>query len=53
MKDLIDAFNGNLQQLHSIEFADDDFTVYLDENISSAVDAQLIKRGISRLSRAK
>lgn len=53
MKDLISAFNGNLQPLHSIEFTDDNFTVYLDENVCNAVDAQLIKRGISQLSRAK
>ncbi len=53
MKSLIDAFGSNLNELHSIEFAEEDFTVYLDDNISTAVDSQLLKRGISRLSRAE
>jgi len=53
MKELISAFDSNMQPLHSIEFVDEDFTVYLDEAVSNAVDGQLIKRGISRLSRAK
>ncbi len=53
MKSLIDAFKSNLNDLHSIEFAEEDFTVYLDEAVSSAVDSQLLKRGITRLSRAE
>ena len=52
MKSLIDAFKGNLNELHSIEFAEEDFTVYLDEAVSNMVDKQLLKRGITRLSRA-
>jgi S1-C subfamily serine protease len=51
MKNLVDAFAGNLQELHSIEFAEEDFTVYLDDAVSSAVDAQLLERGITRLYR--
>ena len=53
MKGLIDAFKANLTELHSIEFAEEDFTVYLDENVSTTVDTQLLKRGITRLSRAE
>jgi S1-C subfamily serine protease len=50
MKTLIEAFKGNLKELHSIEFAEEDFTVYLDDAISNSVDAQLLKRGIPKLS---
>jgi hypothetical protein len=53
MKDLASAFKGNLTGLHSIEFAEEDFTIYLDEAVSTAVDSQLLKRGITRLSRAE
>jgi len=53
MKSLIDAFGSNLNELHSIEFAEEDFTVYLDDNISTVVDSQLLKRGITRLSRSE
>ena len=53
MQSLIDAFKGNLNALHSIEFSEDEFTVYLDEALSNAVDKQLLKRGITRLSRAE
>jgi S1-C subfamily serine protease len=52
MKDVIDAFKGNLKELHSIEFAEEDFTVHLDEAVATAVDAQLLQRGITRLSRS-
>lgn len=52
MKGLIAAFEGNLGGLHSIEFSEDHFTIQLDEAASSAVDSQLLKRGLSRLSRA-
>ncbi|MEO8613590.1 MAG: PDZ domain-containing protein [Luteolibacter sp.] len=52
MQGLIDAFKGNLYQLHSIEFAEEKFTVYLDEAVCNTVDKQLLKRGITRLSRA-
>jgi hypothetical protein len=39
--------------LHSIEFPDEKLTVHLDEAISTGVDAQLLQRGIGRLSRAE
>lgn len=50
MQGLIDAFADVASPLHSIEFADEDLTVYLDESAASAVDAQLLKRGITRLA---
>ena len=53
MKGLIAAFKGNMNELHSIEFAEEDFTVYLDDSVSTTVDAQLLQRGITRLSRAE
>jgi hypothetical protein len=53
MKTLIAAFKGNMTERHSIEFAEEDFTVYLDDSVSTAVDAQLLQRGITRLSRAE
>ena len=52
MKSLIAAFNANMTELHSIEFAEEDFKVYLDDAVSTTVDTQLLKRGITRLSRA-
>jgi S1-C subfamily serine protease len=53
MKTLIAAFKGNMNELHSIEFAEEDFTVYLDDSVSTNVDSQLLKRGIPRLYRAE
>lgn len=53
MKSLIEAFDSKVGELHSIEFAEEDFTVYLDDSIATSVDGQLLKRGISRLSRAE
>ncbi len=53
MKGLIDAFKSNLGERHSIEFAEENFTVYLDDAVSTAVDTQLLQRGINRLSRAE
>lgn len=54
MKTLIEAFEkAAANNLHSIEFMDEDFTVYLDENISTAVDSALLQRGLNRLSRAE
>ena len=53
MKSLVEAFNGNLQELHSIEFAEEDFTVYLAEATATTVDSQLLKSGINRLSRVE
>lgn len=51
MKALIDAFASPADGLHSIEFADENIRVNLDENVSTLVDGQLLKRGIPRLSR--
>ncbi|MBX3739584.1 MAG: PDZ domain-containing protein [Akkermansiaceae bacterium] len=53
MKALIEAFDSKLGELHSIEFMEEDFTVYLDDAIATSVDSQLLKRGISKLSRAE
>jgi S1-C subfamily serine protease len=53
MRSLIDAFKGNMNELHSIEFSRENFTVYLDDAVATQVDKQLTKRGISRLSRAE
>ncbi len=53
MKGLIAAFKGNLGELHSIEFDEEKFTIYLDEAGSASVDAQLLQRGIPRLYRAE
>lgn len=50
MKSLIAAFEGNTNELHSIEFDEENLNVYLDDSISTAVDAQLLQRGITRLS---
>ena len=53
MKSLIEAFDGQTGELHSIEFADENLTVNLDDAVTTEVDSQLLKRGISRLSRAE
>jgi len=53
MKTLIKAFDTNMNELHSIEFAEEDFTVYLDEVVSTSVDSRLLESGINRLSRAE
>jgi S1-C subfamily serine protease len=53
MKSLKDAFEGHDKDIHTIEFADENLTVHLDELISSEVDAQLLQRGISRLYRTE
>ncbi len=53
MKSLIEAFRGNLTERHSIEFAEQNFTIYLDDATATAVDSQLLQRGITRLSRAE
>ncbi len=52
MKSLIDAFRDNAGELHSIEFDEENFTIYLDDAVANAVDEQLVQRGITRLSRA-
>lgn len=54
MKTLIEAFDKpNSDNLHSIEFLEENFTVYLDESISTSVDSVLLQRGLNRLSRAE
>jgi len=53
MKSLIKAFEDHDGELHTIDFADENLTVNLDEAISTAVDSQLLQRGINRLSRAE
>ena len=54
MKSLIAAFETpGPNNLHSIEFLEENFTVYLDEAISTGVDTALIQRGLTRLSRAE
>jgi S1-C subfamily serine protease len=53
MKALIAAFDENPEELHSIEFADENLTVNLDDAAATEVDSQLLQRGISRLSRAQ
>jgi len=50
MQDLADAFAGKTEGLHSIEFVDEHIVVYLDDRITSAVDAQLLQRGLSKLA---
>jgi len=52
MKSLIEAFNGNMNELHSIEFDEENLNVYLDDASTTAVDTQLLQRGITRLYRA-
>jgi S1-C subfamily serine protease len=53
MKGLIKAFDEHDGELHTVEFADENLTVNLDETISISVDSQLLQRGITRLSRAE
>ncbi len=54
MGTLIEAFeNPASDNLHSIEFLEENFTVYLDETLSTNVDSLLLQRGLNRLSRAE
>ena len=53
IESLIAAFEKPDDGLHSIEFEDEDFTIYLDEVVSTAVDEQLLVRGIAPLSRTR
>ncbi len=53
MKSLIAAFKVNPGELQSIEFAEENLTVYLDDTVTTTVDEQLLQRGITRLSRAE
>lgn len=50
---LISAFAEHDGPLHAIEFADEDFTIFLDEAVSSAVDADLLQRGLPKLSHSE
>jgi PDZ domain len=51
MKSLKKAFEDHAGEIHTIEFADENLTINLDELVSSEVDTQLLKRGIPSLSR--
>ncbi|QJE94564.1 S1C family serine protease [Luteolibacter luteus] len=54
MKSLIEAFKEpGAEGMHQIEFDEEKFKVHLDEAISTAVDSQLIQRGLAPLSRAE
>ncbi len=53
MKGLIEAFDSNSGEIHTIEFPEENLTIHLDELTASEVDSQLLQRGINRLSRAK
>lgn len=53
MKALIEAFDSNSGEIHSIEFSDENLTINLDELTASEVDSQLLQRGITRLSRVE
>jgi S1-C subfamily serine protease len=54
MKTLIEAFDKpSADNIHSIEFLEENFTAYLDEEISTMVDGALLQRGLTRLSRAE
>jgi len=54
MKDLTTAFDSPpADGLHSIRFRDEAFQIYLDEVTSTAVDSQLVERGITRLYRTE
>jgi hypothetical protein len=53
MKSLVEAFKKGSNGLHSIEFDEENLTVQLDEATTSAVDKQLLQRGLPKLSRVK
>ena len=53
LQGLIASFENEAPTIHSIEFNDENLTINLDEEMSSAVDSQLLQRGINRLSRAE
>ena len=53
MKSLIEAFDQNTGEIHSIEFADENLTIHLDDATATMVDSQLLQRGLNRLSRAE
>ena len=49
MQDLADALNSNSGKMHAIEFLDEHLVIYIDENVTNTVDAQLLRRGLSKL----
>ena len=53
MQELVEAFASHADKLHSIEFADENLTLHLDEQVSTMVDSELLKRGLNRLSRSE
>jgi S1-C subfamily serine protease len=55
MKDLVKALKSPPlgSQLHSIEFLDEDLTIYLDQLLCESIDQSLLQRGLSQLSRAE
>lgn len=54
MKSLGEAFDQVPSSgLHSIKFREEEFPIYLDEVTSTAVDEQLIQRGLTKLSRVE
>ena len=52
LQGLIAAFD-DAPAIHSITFDEENLTINLDEEMSSAVDSQLLQRGLNRLSRAE
>ncbi|MDB6078479.1 MAG: hypothetical protein JWO82_2226 [Akkermansiaceae bacterium] len=51
MATLVEAFKKPDEKgLHSIEFDEENFSVYLDEKVATTVDEQLLQRGLTRLS---
>lgn len=53
IESLIAAFAAAPNGLHSIEFDEDRFNVYLDEAVSTRVDQQLLMRGLPALQNVK
>ncbi|MEO0017160.1 MAG: hypothetical protein RLZZ522_443, partial [Verrucomicrobiota bacterium] len=47
------AFKDNPNPLHSIQFDQENFTINLDQATATTVDAELLKRGIPRLSHVR
>lgn len=54
IKSLVEAFElPGADGMDRIEFDEEEFSVYIDEAASDAVDAQLLQRGLSRLSKTE
>jgi S1-C subfamily serine protease len=51
IESLAAAFAAHDQPRHAIRFDQDDFTIYLDEALATAVDGELRQRGIPKLQR--